>query len=193
LLVASEGPVDYFKKAQHNARSQADMLNTPPSLLDLEQLSPGSFQIASLDDEIRVDRLCVALIKTFASEMAASPDTEPVAIGRCCRGADYFLREFIVADRRENLLQLDSGQIRRFAGHWYIVRNMDPNMPELEEILNGVAVFYSFLADHGLIDRKQAKEICAACRERDLYARRIEDFWAIEGDGFLRWREEIPL
>lgn len=169
------------------------MPNNPPMLLDLEQLSHGSFQIASLDDEIRVDRLCVALIKTFSSEMAKIDDQDPIAIGRCCQGADYFLREFLVADRRENLLQVTGRHVRSFAGHWYIVKNMDPNMPELQEILRSIAVFCSFLADRNLLDREQVNEICAACGDQELYARRIEDFWSIEGEGFFRWREEIPL
>ena len=168
------------------------MPNNLPQPLELEKLSPGSFQIASLNDEIRVDRLCIALIKTFSSE-AMKKERDPVAIGRCCRGADYFLREFIIADRRENLLQVTGSHVRSFAGHWYIVKNMDPNMPELEEILHGIAVFYGFLAERNLIGKEQAEDICAACAARDLYAQRIADFWAIEGDGFLRWREGIPL
>lgn len=169
------------------------MPNNRPCLLDLQQLSRGTFQIASLDDEIRVDRLCIALLETFARETTQNQEQDPILVGRCCRGADYFLREFIIADRRANLLQLTGSQVRSFAGHWYIVRNMDPNLPELEEILHGIAVFYRFLAERNLVEEEQAEEICAACDERDLYARRIEDFWAIEGDGFFRWREEIPL
>ena len=169
------------------------MAEASPKTLDLNNLSQKTFNISNLDDEIRVDRLCVDLLRTFFNALTQQPGQKPEEVGNLCRGADYFLREFIIADRRENLLEVTGRQVRQFAGHWYIVKNLEPNMNELGSILGGIAALYPFLAEHALIDKDQADEICTACAERDWYQQRIEDFWAIEGDGFLQWRDEVPL
>ncbi len=169
------------------------MTETPQNPLDLSRVTPEQFDITSLDDEMRVDALCITMIRTFFSIMTQQTDLEPADIGRFCHGIDYFLREFVIAECRDNLLQLDGSHVRRFAGHWYIVKNLEPNIGELALILDGVAAFYSFLASHDLVTSEQADIIRTCCAERDFYQQRIEDFWAIEGDGFLAWRDEVPL
>ena len=161
--------------------------------LNLESLSTDQFDIASLNDEIRVDLLCVEMIRTFFATMAQQTNLEPADVGRVCHGIDYFLREFVIAECRDNLLQLDASHVRRFAGHWYIVKNLEPNMAELTLILDGIAAFYQFLESVNLVAAEQLDKIRASCAERDFYQQRIEDFWAIEGDGFLAWRDAIPL
>jgi len=158
-----------------------------------EKLSEQECDIATLEDEIRVDRLCRGLLRALFNELSKQPGLKPEIVGRYCHGADYFLRDFIIADRRQNLLQVTGTQVRQFAAHWYIVKSLEPNMSELTGILNGIAAFYWFLADHARIPREQAESICAACAERDYFQQRIDDFWSIEGDGFIAWRNAEPL
>lgn len=169
------------------------MAEEPCNPIDLNQLAQADLDITGLADEIRADRLCLAMLRTFFNHLTAKREVSPEQAGSLCHGADYFLREFIIGDRRENLLQVTAERVEQFAGHWYIVRTLEPNMAELGSILTGIAAFYRFLADHGLVDRLQAEAIAAACAERDAYRQRIDDFWAIEADGFLAWRDEIPL
>jgi hypothetical protein len=169
------------------------MPEQPPHTTIPDRLSRGNFDISNLDDEIRVDRLCLGLLKTFYCTLSTEGGRAPETIGRLCHGADYFLREFIVGDRQANLLQVDAGQVRRFAAHWYIIRNLEPNMTELETMLDGIAAFYRFLAGRGDIAEAQAAEIAEACAARSYYRQRIDAFWSIKEDGFVAWREEVPL
>jgi hypothetical protein len=172
---------------------QTNMPEQPSQSGSPDALSREALNIASLDDEIRVDNLCLDLLGTFYDSLSTGGHHPPETVGRLCHGADYFLREFMVADRRQNLLQVDAGLIRRFAAHWYIVRNLEPNMSELDAMLDGITAFYRFLAERGDTDRAQAEEIAEACANRPYYRQRIEDFWAIRDDGFLAWRDEVPL
>lgn len=152
----------------------------------------GCFSIACLDDEIRVDALCGRMLQTFCRDLVAAGE-EPLRAGQLARGADYFLRDFVIADRRDNLFYLEPDRVRQFAGHWYIIRNLEPNIAELKEMLAGVEVFYRYCADHGKVTRGCADAIAAACHDLDYYAERIEAFWAITDDGFVAWQNGCPL
>ena len=159
----------------------------------LQGLNKNDYNIVSLDDEIRVDRLCVDLVRRFNQQLTQQAGLSAVEAGDICHGADYFLREFIVADRHDNLFDVEAVRVRQFAGHWYIIRTPEPNLTELKSLLKGSAAFYSFLANQGLIQQSVAEEIETACNELDYYQQRIDDFWAIDGDGFDAWRQACPL
>ncbi|GAB4173517.1 MAG: hypothetical protein Tsb0017_11120 [Geothermobacteraceae bacterium] len=154
---------------------------------------PSQFDIACLEDEIRADQLTGELLKLFCSSLIDQNDEDPLTAGSLARGADHFLREFIIGDRRENLLKIAPERVRQFAGNWYIVKTLEPNMAELGDILEGVEAFYGWLARNRLFDRKQAEAIAHHCGQLDFYRERIEQFWAIEGDGYLAWNQACPL
>ncbi len=158
-------------------------LSTPLENIDSAAFAEANFDIATLEDEIRVDVLCSRLLQTFCRDLVAAGE-EPLRAGQLARGADYFLREFIIADRHDNLFRLDPLRVRQFAGHWYIIRNLEPNVAELRDLLAGVAEFYRYCADHGKVTRSCADTVAVACQNLDYYAGRIEDFWAIVDDGF---------
>jgi len=159
----------------------------------LKGLNKTDYNINSLDDEIRVDKLCVDLLRHLFQDLTQKNQTAPEQAGELCHGADYFLREFIVADRHENLFATEANHVRQFAGHWYIIRTPEPNLTELKSILSGTAEFYRFLVRQELITQALADEIAVQCQEIDYYHQRIEDFWAIEGDGYNSWRQACPL
>lgn len=168
--------------------------NVPkPKPLDLRQVALGDFDIRTFDDEIRVDELCNRLLLAVRDQLLSEPDCQPQLAGELCQGADYFLREFIVAECADNLLRLPPERVRQFAGHWYIVRNLEPNEKELAGILAGIAACYRVLAAQGLVEPERAAAIASACGDLPAYRQRIDDFWAIEGDGFLTWRAACPL
>lgn len=166
---------------------------TAPSLPELKLFSQESFEVLSFEDEIRVDELCVQLLQTVKEILLHDGSLDPLESGSICLGADYFLREFIIAESRDNLLQLPPERVRQFAGHWYIVRNVEPNIDELRAILNGIRTVYQVMADRGLVDRERAAAIDAACSDTDWYRQRIDDFWSIVDDGYLSWRDACPL
>lgn len=154
---------------------------------------PSVFDIRTLDDEIRADRQCTELLKGFAAALVADSDLTPIEAGRLAHGADPFLRDFMIADRRENLFRPRPGRVRQFAGHFYIVTTLEPNRTELAGMLAGIETFYRYCLDHALVDEAIVATISAECRDLDAYAARIESFWNLAGDGFLAWRAEIPL
>ncbi len=109
-----------------------------------ELFKKQNFDIDDLQDEIRVDELCGRLLRFFYLDLMEREAMSSAEAGALAHGADYFLREFIIPDRRENIFELRPGRVRQFAGTWYIIRNMEPNMAELTGILNGVEAFYRY-------------------------------------------------
>lgn len=163
------------------------------SLGDSGELTSDLFEICSLDDEIKVDHRCESLLRIFCQYQIDERGFRPEDAGAQARGADYLLREFIIGDRRENLLLISPGRIRQFAGNWYITKALEPNVQELGAILQGTAEFYDFLAGFGLVAAEQAAKIKGHCLELDYYQQRIESFWAIEGGGFAAWYAACPV
>lgn len=159
----------------------------------LQGLNKNDFNIVTLDDEIRVDKRCVDLLRHFNQHLTCQGALTPEQAGEICRGADYFLREFMIADRRDNPFHASAERVRQFAGHWYIIRTPEPNLTELASVLKGTALFYDFLAEQNLVDPLVSTDIAKQCDETGYYQRRIDDFWAIEGDGFDAWRQACPL
>lgn len=160
--------------------------------LPLATLNPADFKVGNEADEVRVDELAVRLLLTVRDELLAG-GFPPLDAGRLCRGADLFLRDFIIPVCGDNLLRLPAGRVRQFAGHWYIVNTLDPQPEELAEILAGIAACYRFLNSRGLVAAEIFAEVTAACADLPWYKQRIADFWAIEGDGYRQWRDACPL
>lgn len=145
-----------------------------------------------LTDEVRVDQLCGELLRVFRDDLLAR-GTPPLEAGELARGADYFLRDFVLDDRRRTPFDVGPREVRQFAGNWYIVRTVEPKLEELVALLRGVAVFYAFAARNGVLSEDRAAQIAAACAEHAFYASRIEAFWAIRGDGYDLWERACSL
>lgn len=161
--------------------------------LDLQRITPEDFDVTCLEDEIRVDQLCTRLLLAVRNRLLAAGGGDPLTVGELCQGADYFLREFIIAECADNLLKLPPERIAQFAGHWYIIRTLEPNTGELATILSGIAACYRILAETGLVETRLAEDVTAACADLPAYRQRIDEFWAITDDGFDRWRAACPL
>lgn len=159
----------------------------------LQGLNRTDYNIANLDDEIRVDSLCVDLLRYLYQELVQKQGLPPEQAGEHCHGADYFLREFVIPERHKNLFAVEAKDLLQFAGHWYIIRTPEPNLTELKKILTGTAELYSYLASQKLVSRDTAEAISTQSRQLDYFQKRIDDFWAIEGDGYDAWREACPL
>lgn len=163
-----------------------------PHPLDLARVNPDDFDIRCFDDELRTDELCVRLLHAVRDRLIVQGHP-PQEAGELCGGADYFLRDFVIAECGDNLLRLPAERVRQFAGHWYIVRTLEPNRQELARLLAGVAACYRVLAESALVEPSRAEAIAADCADIDWYEERIEAFWAIEDDGFTAWRNACPL
>jgi len=164
--------------------------NTP---LAFARVAPDDFNVAGLDDEIRVDGLCGRLLLAMRDQLLARGDRSPGEVGELCRGADLFLREFVIAACGDNPFRLPPERVRQFAGHWYIINTLEPNAGELATTLAGITACYAVLADHGLVGPGLADAVTAAGAELPWYRQRIEEYWAISGDDYGRWRAACPL
>jgi len=151
------------------------------------------FSITTLDDEIHVDQLCVEFLSAFHKHLLDNKGLDPLLAGSRARGADYFLRDFVIADRRDNLFQLEPKRVRQFGGNWYIISNMEPNLEELGEILAGVATFYEYCHVLELIDKETNDEIAAHCLALAYYQQRIDAFHEIVDDGFIQWNADCAV
>lgn len=152
-----------------------------------------NYRIASLEDEIRADRLCEQLLKECYLYLVEQQELSAEEASGLCFGASYFLREYLIPDRRANLFEMSPRHIRQFAGTWYIIKNLEPNLAELTGILEGVLAFHCFCCGLGLVNDRQTKTIQASCADLDFYRQRIESFFAIEDDGYFPWLADCPL
>jgi hypothetical protein len=151
------------------------------------------FFVGSLEDEIAVDERCSRLLRIFCQDLAGRQGLSAEEAGRKAQGADYFLRDFVVADRRLNIFEVTGHEVTAFAGNWYIVKNLEPNLRELSDILDGVESFYRFCLSMGKIEEERLAELTTACARLDYYRQRIEDFWAITDDGYFPWNAACPV
>ncbi|MBN1140618.1 MAG: hypothetical protein JXB25_02300 [Deltaproteobacteria bacterium] len=151
------------------------------------------FSFGSLQEEIVVDRLCQNLLRVFCRELSLCQGFTAEAAGGKAHGADYFLRDFVISERRKNIFEVTPRDVTVFAGNWYIVKNLEPNIEELSEILAGIDSFFEFCHNHGIISEERRRELSEACSQLEFYRQRIDDFWAIEKDGYFRWEAECTL
>ncbi|MFO7982482.1 MAG: hypothetical protein R6V08_03430 [Desulfuromonadales bacterium] len=152
-----------------------------------------NFDISNLQDEIRVSEVVGDLLQHFYLYLVEQKSLYPEEASALAYGADYFLRDFIIDDRRENIFEIRAERVRQFAGNWYIVKNLEPNIRELEGLLAGILFFYQFCGDIGRVDPSLPEQIAGQCEELDFYRRRIDTFWEIEDDGYSDWEKECSL
>ena len=170
------------------------MMKITDEKLELSALHDKSnYQVDDLDSEIRADRLCSALLKKFHQYLLQERRLEPLEAGTQAAGADYFLREFMLGKKRENIFSASAEQVEQFAGNWYIISNLEPNMAELDTMLAGTANFYNYCAANNLISAETAKQIAETSKKLDYFRQRIDDFHNISGDGYAAWDKACPL
>ncbi|PLX85149.1 MAG: hypothetical protein C0617_05550 [Desulfuromonas sp.] len=160
---------------------------------DRELFEQESFEVRDLQDEIRVDGLCERLLNLFYADQVQQSGLQPEEASVLAYGASYFLKEFVVPALRENIYALKPGRVRQFAGNWYIVKNMEPNMAELKGILEGVEAFYEFAHRAGRVPAELLEAIRRDCADLDYYRGRIEDFWNIGDGGYPEWERQCSL
>jgi len=156
------------------------------------KLVSKDFDITTLEDELRVDELCRELLLAFYHERAGAGLGEHEAT-LLASSADYYLRDYLIGARQINPLDPTPGNVRRFAGNWYIVNNLDPDPGELKTHLEGIREFYAWLAREGAIEESFSAAIDAECSALEYYKGRIGSFWDISGDGYFAWERECSL
>lgn len=155
-------------------------------------INKDDFELGTLADELRVDGLCRELLLEFYNRLLAD-GIPPESASLLAGGADYFIRDFVVSIKGRNIFCETPGLIRQFAGNWYIVSTLEPNGAELVGYLEGVRAFYRFLRSREMISAGYLVHIEAECDDLGYYSGRIDSFWTIENDGYLKWERECSL
>ncbi len=166
---------------------------TDTKIESIEPFELNSYSFKTLQEEIRADQNCKVLLKELHQYLLKDGSISPIEAGSMARGADYFLRDFMIDNRRSNIFEISPELIQSFAGNWYIVSTLEPNMTELESILIGIRHFYRFCAKMKLINPAISEEIQQVCIQYEFYQQRIERFNDISGDGFTAWNSACPL
>ena len=156
------------------------------------RVNKDDFRLENLADELRVDDLCKTILRHFYFQLMEDGDS-PERATLLANGADYFVRDFVVGFKQRNLFDEKPGIVRQFAGNWYIVTTLEPNISEISGHLDGIREFYRFLRSRDLISSGYLDEIEKECADTDFYESRIASFWDIKGDGYFAWERECTL
>jgi len=155
-------------------------------------INRDDFRLETLEDELRVDNLCQKILRRFYFQLLEDGVT-PEKATSLASGADYFVRDFVVGFRQRSIFDEGPGIVRQFAGNWYIVNTLEPNIHQLSGHLEGIRAFFRFLQSRDLISAEYFQVIGKECADTDYYERRIDSFWEIEGDGYFAWKRECAL
>ena len=158
----------------------------------MTKIDKNDFDIETLEDELRVDGLCQGLLRSFYEGRLAAGLT-PRDATLLANSADFFLRDFVVDRMRANPFDERPGLVRQFAGNWYIVTTLEPNVDELARHLAGIRAFYHFLHSEGLISSDYLQAVETECEALPWFSDRIESFWSITEDGYQNWEQECSL
>jgi hypothetical protein len=155
-------------------------------------IDKDAFTPVNQEDFMRVDNLCGTLLLNFYEHLQTE-GLSPEQATELAKGADYFIRDFVVDFKALNLFDEQPGIVRQFAGNWYISNTLEPDIRQLGGHLQGIRSFYRFLHDRGLVSAGYLEIIENECSDLAYYEGRIETFWEIEGDGFIVWEAECTL
>ncbi|MBI2354857.1 MAG: hypothetical protein HYV06_07500 [Deltaproteobacteria bacterium] len=150
------------------------------------------FDLATIEDEIRVDESCQSLLKRFYQDLQVCGYTAQRA-SDLAYSADFYLRDYLLDFARQNVVRPQPGIVRRFAATWFITRTLDPEISALERHLEGIRELYRYLHRQHLISADELAFIEAEADQTEYYRQRIESFLAISGDGYIAWEEQCPL
>ena len=157
-----------------------------------ETFNTADFDVTTPEDEVAVDSLCQDLLMQFYDQLLEDGVSPEQASG-FAGSADYYLRDYLVSIRRKNLFQQQGGMIRQFAGNWYIVSTLEPNVQELVKHLEGIREFYRYLLRREFITPEFLQKVEQECSDLAYYDGRIISFWNISGDGYFGWEKECSL
>lgn len=150
------------------------------------------FDFETLEEELKVDEQCQKLLQQLYAWLQRQ-DLTPERASELAYSADYYVRDYVLDFLRCNVLRPQPGQVRFFAGNWYITRTMEPEITVLQRHLEGIAAFYRFLREHQLIGAEELAVIEAELGPSDFYHERINRFLDLKGDGYEAWECECSL
>jgi hypothetical protein len=150
------------------------------------------FDFATLEDELKVDERCQALLYSFFQDLQTRGLT-PEQASDLSYSADFYLRDYLLDFCRLNVVTPKPGLVKKFAATWFIKTTLDPEMALLELHLTAIRELYRFMHRQNFITREELLFLEAETENLDFYRQRIESFNALAGDGYEAWEAQCPL
>lgn len=150
------------------------------------------FDFETLEEELRADQQCQKLLQQFYFWLQQGGMT-PEQASEQAYSADYYLRDYVLDFLKRNVLKPQPGQVRYFAGNWYITRTLEPELPVLNGHLKAIVSLYGFMNELHLVTAEQSDQVCREAAELDFYQRRIASFLALAGEGYEAWDRECTM
>lgn len=150
------------------------------------------FDFTTMEDELRVDERCQSLLKQFYQHLQLHGRT-PQQASDLAYAVDFYLRDYVLDYSRSNVVRPQPGIVKKFAGNWFITHTLDPEMVSLERHLEGIREFYRYLHSLHFICREELVWLEDEAAQNEFYRKRIENFLAIYGEGYVTWDAECPL
>ncbi len=150
------------------------------------------FDFETMEEELRADEQCQKLLQQFYIWLQQSGLT-PEHASELAYSADYYLRDYVLDFLQRNALRPQSGQIRYFAGNWYITRTLEPEMAVLERHLEALAALYRFMHELNLVHSDQLDQMLQEATQLEYYQQRIASFLALAGEGYEEWYRACQL
>lgn len=186
--------VVYDAPAFEYTRERCKKMPQNPELIPFTELTcKSNYAVESLEDEIRADRHCVQLLRRFHRWLLEDRGEEPLSAGRLAGGADYFLRDFVIGARRLNIFDATAAHLKSFGGNWYIISNLEPNMAELEPMLQGATQFYAYCAELKLVEPDRVAPFAAIVDQSEFFRQRIEEFHQLQNNDYREWDQRCPI
>jgi hypothetical protein len=150
------------------------------------------FDFEDIDEELRADNNCRALLNRFYMDLLSRgiSDQDASELAFC---ADYYLRDYLLDHLRQNIVRPRTGIVRFFAGNWFIVKTLDPEIAVLEKHLKAIAELYQFLHRQHCISKDELDYLLGEAGQTEFYKKRIDSFLEICGEGYNSWGSECLL
>lgn len=150
------------------------------------------FDFETIEEELQVTERCGNLLQQL-HHWLQEREKDPHRASDLAYCVDYFLRDYLIDFLRANVLRYRPGQVRYFAGAWYIIHTIEPDMAVLETYLDAIGAYYRYLHELGLISRQDLAGFEQEVADRDWFAARIDSFLNLTGDGYADWESGCPL
>ena len=150
------------------------------------------FDFETMEEELKVDEQCQKLLQQFYIWLQQR-DLTPEQASELAYSADYYLRDYVLDFLQRNALRPQPGQVRYFAGNWYITRTLEPEIAVLERHLAAIAALYRFMYELNLVNSEQLDQVQQETVELKHFQQRIESFLALAGEGYEAWDHACSL
>ena len=118
------------------------------------EFESDDFDFSDIEEEVRVDERCLALLNSFYQQLQSGGRT-PEEASELAYSADYYLRNYLLDFARQNVVRPKPGIVRRFAATWFITHTLAPEMKVLEHHLQAIREFYRFLQRQHFISAEE--------------------------------------